>query len=288
VVESFLLALGLDAMAWIRQAMGDTEAALEVMDEAYGMLPATAVARHIYPGEAWRARLLLALGRAGEAARWTDERGLATDDAISYQRERDYLVLVRVLLARQEPVGAVRLLARLDALAESQSRTDSIIEIRALRALATHAGGDHQGALTALAEALALARPEGYIRVFADEGPPMAALLRSLVRARQRGRAPAVSPEAREHVNRVVGAFRPPGGHPEQPAAAASGLEPLTRRELEVLGFVAAGRPNREIAGELVVTPETVKKHLSHIFDKLGAANRSEAVARARELRLIP
>jgi LuxR family transcriptional regulator, maltose regulon positive regulatory protein len=288
VVESFLLALGLDAMAWIRQAMGDTEAALEVMDEAYGMLPATAVARHIYPGEAWRARLLLALGRAGEAARWTEERGLATDDAISYQRERDYLVLVRVLLARQEAVGAVRLLERLDALADSQGRIESLIEIRALRALATHAVGDHQGALTALAEALALARPEGYIRVLADEGAPMAALLRSLVRARQRGRAPAVSPAAREHVNRVVGAFRPAVGHPEQPAAAASGLEPLTRRELEVLGFVAAGHPNREIAGELVVTLETVKKHLSHIFDKLGAANRSEAVARARELRLIP
>jgi LuxR family transcriptional regulator, maltose regulon positive regulatory protein len=65
-------------------------------------------------------------------------------------------------------------------------------------------------------------------------------------------------------------------------------VEPLTRRELEVLGFVAAGRPNREIADALVVTLETVKKHLSHIFDKLGAANRTEAVARARELRLIP
>jgi LuxR family maltose regulon positive regulatory protein len=89
-------------------------------------------------------------------------------------------------------------------------------------------------------------------------------------------------------VNRVVEAFRPPVEHPENPASAASGLmEPLTRRELEVLGLVAAGRPNREIADELVVTLETVKKHLSHIFDKLGAANRTEAVARARELRLI-
>jgi tetratricopeptide (TPR) repeat protein len=75
VVESFLLALGLDAMAWIQQAMGNVQAALEVMDEAYGMLPATAVARHIYPGAAWRARLLLALGRDGEAARWTEEHG---------------------------------------------------------------------------------------------------------------------------------------------------------------------------------------------------------------------
>jgi LuxR family maltose regulon positive regulatory protein len=92
-------------------------------------------------------------------------------------------------------------------------------------------------------------------------------------------------------VNQVVRAFRPPGGHPETPGAApvATGLiEPLTRRELEVLGFMAAGRRNAQIADELVVTLDTVKRHVSHIFDKLGAANRTEAVARARELRLIP
>jgi LuxR family transcriptional regulator, maltose regulon positive regulatory protein len=289
MVESFLLALALDALAWIRQAMGDTQAAQQAMDEAYGMLPVTAVARHIYPSEAWRARLLLVMGRAGEAARWTEDHGLTADDAVSYQRERDYLVLARVLLARREPAGTLRLLQRLDALAASQGRTESLIEIRALRSLATHAAGDHRGALTALAEALALARPEGYIRVFADEGPPMAALLRSLVRARQRGRAAAASKAARDHLNRVVRAFQPPVGRPEQPASVASGLiEPLTRRELEVLGLVAAGRPNQEIADELVVSLDTVKKHLSHIFDKLGAANRSDAVARARELRLIP
>ena len=77
-------------------------------------------------------------------------------------------------------------------------------------------------------------------------------------------------------------------GRPHKPAATASGLlEPLTRRELEVLGFIAAGRPNQEIADQLVVTLATVKKHLSHIFDKLGASSRTQAVARARELRLI-
>jgi LuxR family maltose regulon positive regulatory protein len=117
----------------------------------------------------------------------------------------------------------------------------------------------------------------------------MAALLQSLIRARRRGGVVAVPPAARHHLNRVVRAFRSPIGQPERPAPAASGLlESLTGRELEVLGLVAAGRPNREIADELVVTLETVKKHLSHVFDKLGAANRSEAVARARELRLIP
>jgi LuxR family transcriptional regulator, maltose regulon positive regulatory protein len=112
--------------------------------------------------------------------------------------------------------------------------------------------------------------------------------LRPPPRLRRWGPPAAVSPAARDHVNRVVAAFRAPAGRSATPAAAANGLmEPLTRRELEVLGLVAAGRPNREIADELVVSLETVKKHLSHIFDKLGAANRSQAVARARELRLI-
>jgi LuxR family maltose regulon positive regulatory protein len=290
MVESFLLALALDALAWIRQAMGDTQAAQQAMDEAYGMLPVTAVARHIYPSEAWRARLLLVMGRAGEAARWTEDRGLTADDAVSYQRERDHLVLARVLLARREPAGTLRLLQRLGALAASQGRTESLIEIGALRSLATHAAGDHQGALTALTEALALARPEGYVRVFADEGPPMAALLRGLIRARQRGRAAAASKAARDHLNQVLRAFQPPPGRPEPQSAPAAGglIEPLTRRELEVLGLVAAGRPNQGIADELVVTLDTVKKHLSHVFEKLGAVNRSDAVARARELRLIP
>jgi LuxR family maltose regulon positive regulatory protein len=136
-----------------------------------------------------------------------------------------------------------------------------------------------------------LAHPEGYIRVFADEGPPMAALIQSFARARARGRGGAVSPPEREHLNRVVRAFGPPAGHPEIPGTApvATGLiEPLTRRELEVLGSMAAGRRNQQIADELVVTLDTVKRHVSHIFDKLGSANRTEAVARARELRLIP
>jgi LuxR family maltose regulon positive regulatory protein len=191
------------------------------------------------------------------------------------------------VLARSEPGRALGLLERLDELAESHGRIGSLIEIRALRSLALQSAGDHQGALTALAQALSLARPEGYIRVFADEGQPMAALLKSLIRARRGGHGAAMSRAEREHVIRVVRAFRPQKGL-EAPAEATGLIEPLTRRELEVLGFIAAGRRNRQIADDLVVSLDTVKRHVSHIFDKLGTANRTEAVARARELRLIP
>jgi ATP/maltotriose-dependent transcriptional regulator MalT len=275
-------------LAWIRHARGEADAALDAMNEACRMHPSPAVNSLWNPAPLERARLLLAQGQTAEAERWTEERGLTAEDEVSYVREPDLLVLARVLLVRHDPARTLRLLERLDAQAASQGRLESLIEIRALRSLATHATGDHRGALTRLAEALELARPEGYLRVFADEGPPMAALLRSLIGARQPGRAATVSRAARDHVNRVVQAFRPPLGRQEGVAAAATGLiEPLTRRELEVLGFIAAGRPNQEIAQQLVVTIATVKKHTSHIFDKLGATNRTQAVARARELRLI-
>jgi LuxR family transcriptional regulator, maltose regulon positive regulatory protein len=277
------------ASAWIRQVMGEPDSALEAMNEACRMYPSTDTVSLWHLGPSERAQLLLAQGRAEEAARWVEERGLTEEDEVSYPRERDYLVLARVLLAGSDPTRVRGLLERLDALAESQGRRQNLIQIRALRSLALQSAGDHQEALSVLAEALALARPEGYIRVFADEGPPLAALLQSLIRARRRGRGAALSRAAREHLNRVVQASQPPTGHPEKAASAVTGLiEPLTRRELEVLGFIAAGRPNQEIAEQLVVTLGTVKKHTSHIFNKLGAANRTQAVARARELRLIP
>jgi LuxR family transcriptional regulator, maltose regulon positive regulatory protein len=279
---------GLCTLGWIRQALGEPDAALAAMDEACRLYPTVEVASLFNPAAAERARLLLAQGRVEEAARWTEERGLSDDDEVSYPRERDHLVLARVLLARAEPARALGLLDRLDALAEFQGRAGSVIEIRALRALALQAAGDHEGALTAVAEALSLARPERYVRVFADEGPPMAALLKSLMGARRGGRAVAAAGAATEHLHRVVQALAPAGPRGTTAAAGSGLIEPLTARELEVLSLIATGRRNREIANELVVTIETVKKHTSHIFDKLGAANRIQAVTRARELGLVP
>ena len=116
----------------------------------------------------------------------------------------------------------------------------------------------------------------------------MAALVQRLIRLRQGDRSAAATRQPREHLLRVAGAFRTKGRPWGDVASATQGIvEPLTARELEVLDLLAAGRPNRDIADELVVTLDTVKRHVSHIFDKLGAVNRTEAVARARELQLI-
>jgi LuxR family transcriptional regulator, maltose regulon positive regulatory protein len=286
VIELTELDIALVALAWVRQAMGDPDGALEAMEEACRTYPRADVVALAYPAQSERARLLLALGRVAEAARWTQEQGLTDHDEVSYLREGDHLVLARVLLAQVQPEQALGLLERLDALAASQGRTGSLIGIRALRALALQAADEHQGALTLLAETLELAAPEGHVRVFADEGPPMAALLRSLLGTRRRARAAAGA--GTEHLHRVIQAFQPVTAQSDSTARAVRGLiEPLTDRELEVLRLLAAGRRNRDIAAELVVTLETVKKHTSHIFAKLGAANRTQAVAHARRLGLI-
>jgi LuxR family transcriptional regulator, maltose regulon positive regulatory protein len=198
-------------------------------------------------------------------------------------------LLARVLIAQALPGRALALLDRLHAAAAAQDRTGSVIEAGALRALALAASGEEAAAVAALAGALTLACPQGYVRVFADEGPPMAALLGRLIAAQRSGQAAAGVPLG--CLARLLRAFGPEHAVPGtgRGTAAVPGIvEPLTARELEVLGLLAAGRSNQAIAGQLVVTLDTVKKHVSHALDKLGAANRTEAVTRARELDLIP
>ena len=236
------------------------------------------------PVPAQRAQLLLAQGNLTEAARWTTEGGLSADDEPDYPREGGALVLARVLLAQGEAERALALLGRLRAAAAAQDRAGSLIEIGALRALGLAASGEEAAAVAALAAALTLACPQGYVRVFADEGPPMAALLARLVAAQRSGGAAAAVPLAcLARLQRALGAQDVAPGAGRGSVTAVPGLvEQLTSRELEVLGMLAAGRSNQAIAGQLVVTLDTVKKHVSHVLGKLGAANRTEAVARAR------
>ena len=284
------LATGLATLAWIRQAQGDAAGAREAMEEAGQAAPGPGVAGLLNPVPAQRARLQLAQGDVAAAARWAQQRGLGPDDEPGYPREPEYLVLARVLLAQDRPGAALPLLERLHAAAVSQDRAGSVIEIGALRALALAAAGVETAAVDALAGALTLACPQGYVRVFADEGPPMAALLGALVAA-QRAEQAAARGVPLGCLARVLGAFgeRPAAGAGRGAAAVVPGLvEQLTARELEVLALLAAGAPNPRIAGQLVVSLDTVKKHVSHLLGKLGAANRTEAVTRARQLGLIP
>jgi LuxR family maltose regulon positive regulatory protein len=268
------LAAGLAVLARIRHAQGDAAGALAAMYEAgqTGLSPQVVTLFNPVPSQ--RARLLLAQGDVRAAAQWTAAAGLSPDDEPDYPREPAYLVLTRVLIARNDCGPALRLLQRLLDAAAGQGRTGSIIEIQALRALALAGRDDQARALGALAEALTLARPQGYVRVFADEGAPM----RALLSAARPGRR--IDPGYLATLVRACGR----AGAVPTPGLA----EPLTDRELEVLRLLAAGRSNQRIANDLVVALDTVKKHVTHVLGKLGAANRTEAVARARQLGLIP
>jgi LuxR family maltose regulon positive regulatory protein len=286
VVDVTTPLLGLVTLAWIHQARGEQEAALAAMTEACRLRSSPEVIAMWNPAPSERARLLLLQGRIDEATRWTRERGLRPDDPLSYSRERDYLVLARVLVAQGAQERSLRVLDRLNGLAEPH-RVHSLIQIRTLRALAMQAAGHHAEAVSELADALALARPHGFIRVFADEGAPVAALLRRLLNAHVGTPASSMSTQLRQQVNRIQRAMKTSTRTEEQAIPIAGLVDELTRRELEVLRLVAEGRNNREIAQDLFVTIDTVKKHASHILTKLEATSRTHAVARARELGLI-
>ena len=261
------LAIGLAVVAWIRQAQGDPAGALAAMGEARQAGPSPQVTALLNPVPSQRARLLLAQGDVHAAAQWTAAAGLSPGDEPDYPREPGYLVLARVLLAQNDPGSALTLLQRLLDAAAGQGRAGSIIEIQALRALALAACGDHASALGALTEALTLARRPGYVRVLADEGAPMRALLTQLPVARpgQQNVAGRIDPGCLAALLRACGrADAPPT---RRSVAAPPGLaEPLTDRELEVLRLLAAGRSNQRIAHDLVVTLDTVKRHVIHIL----------------------
>jgi LuxR family transcriptional regulator, maltose regulon positive regulatory protein len=289
---SLPLVAGLATLARIRQAQGDRAGALAAIAEAERVRLSPAMVGLLNPVPALRARLALAHGQVPEAARWVQARRLGPDDQPSHPREGEYLVLARVLLAQHTPSRALELLERLHTLAVAQGRWASVIEILALQALGRAAAGDERGALAALAEALTLAAPEGYLRVFADEGAPMATLLGRLAAAQRAGRVGVVRGVPPKYLARLTDAFARDGAPIDQQrgriAAAPPGLvAPLSAREVEVLQLLAAGSSNPAIAEELVVTLDTVKRHVTHILDKLGADNRTQAVTRARELGLL-
>ena len=187
-----------------------------------------------------QARLWVAQGNLAAAGRWAQECRLGLDDEPDYLREFEYLTLARVLVAQDKLDDATVLLARLGQAAEAAGRVRSLVGILAFQAVALQARGETVQAVVALERALSLAEPEGYIRIFVDEGPPMEKLLR---RALSRGVAP-------DYVSRLLASI---GKTAETVSPVSQRLiEPLSPRELEVLRLIADGLSNREIAEALV------------------------------------
>ncbi len=267
-------------LALILQAQGDATGALEAIQEAVRIERKHRItwAWGLPSATTFQARLWLAQGDLDSTAHWAREQNLHAADAAHFSREVEHLTLVRLLIAQDNTDAALQLLARLRQAAEDGGRTGRVIEASALRGLALQSQGDTAGSLAALAEALTLAEPEGYVRLFVDEGAPMARLLYQAVRQ-------GITPE---YAGRLLVAFEPRDETKSpQPLDSQALIEALSGREIEVLQLVADGLTNREIAQRLSISLGTVKVHNSNIYGKLGVNSRTQAVARARTLGLF-
>jgi len=268
------------ATARIRQAEGDLDGALEFLDEAE-RLYASDFSPDVRPVAAVKARVWIAQGKLSEAWGWAREHGVAAADELSYVHEFEHATLARLLLAQgtrdradDRIAAAIELTERLLAAAEDGGRKGSAIDILVVQALARHARDDPAGALTSLARAVAVAEPEGYVRVFIDEGPPMLALLKLAAKERK----------VPSYVRRLLAAVVTTEGRTpaEQPL-----IEPLSERELEVLRLLESDLDGPDMARELTVSLSTVRTHTRNIYAKLGGNSRRSAIRRASELGLL-
>ncbi len=266
-------------MARLREADGDVDGALDLLDEAELRYVADYFPE-VRPVPALRARVHARHGRWAEAVAWARERGLSVADDPDYLREFEQLTLARALVARYAADGdersvieAAGLLERLQVAAESGGRTGSAIEALVVQAIARQARGNTRAALAALRRALTLAEPRGYVRVFLDEGRPMLALLTA---------AAAAGPGS--GYARLLAA----GTGVEPPAASGGLVDPLSARERDVLRLLATDLDGPDIARALFVSVNTLRTHTKNIYAKLGVNNRRAAVRRGDELRLLP
>jgi LuxR family maltose regulon positive regulatory protein len=276
--------------ARLKTAQGDLEGALALLDEAQRLYIRSPLP-DFCPISAMKARIWVAQGKLTKAQGWVREQGLSVDDAPSYLREFEHVTLARVLIARykndRETVSireAIDLLECLLQAAEEGKRMGSVIELLVLQALTHEVQGNFPPALVSLERALTLAEPEGYVRIFVDEGLPMARLLSEAA-------AHGVMPE---YIGKLLAVFEAeeqasPGkseGKSYMPLAQPL-IEPLSQRELKVLQLIAQGLSNREIGERLFLALSTVKGYNQKIFDKLQVQSRTEAIVRARELDLL-
>ncbi len=306
-VLDLLPAYGL--LARLKVAQGQPAAAQQLLPRVSPVRPATAQPLAYARSEAERIRLLLLLDQAqpdavrlrADVQAWIADRQLQVDDDLPYAREFEYGMLARALVAiaavqntvqKQWAESAHALLQRLMGRAEAGARHGDLMEYLALDALALRAQGHTAQALTALQRALVLAEPEGYVRLFVEEGPAMRALLGEL-RAWLLRQPPTVEDHpSLTYIDHLLAAFPAQAATAEMPRSTPKAppqnlIEPLTEREREVLALLAAGLTNGGIAQKLIISPATAKRHVANIFAKLAVVNRTHAIHRARELDLL-
>ena len=274
--------------AQLKAEQGELDDALKLLEEAEQLYRRSPVP-NVCPVTALKTRVWLQQGRRAEALGWVREQGLSIDDELSYLHEFEYITFARVLIAqyRRDQTDetfqkAITLLTQVYSAAEAGGRSGSMIEILMLQAIINEAQGNISAALQFLERALTLAETEGYLRIFVNEGQPMARLLYE-----------ALSHDiAPNYVQRVLTAFPLNELEPRKSLKTQSQearlLEPLSKREIEVLHLIADGQTNQEIAITLCLSVNTVKVHTRNIYGKLSAHHRADAVAKARALGILP
>jgi LuxR family maltose regulon positive regulatory protein len=263
---------GYHALARIQKAQGNMDAALAALDEADAVAENMGLAQVKDWICALRAQVWLARGDTDAALDWANHFAGQIEDAVYPSVP---IALAKVWLSQRETDKALPLLDHALQSAQTVGRLGNAIHILAVQAVVYHARGEPELAFAKLGQALELAEPEGYVRVFADEGAPMARLLRRML----------TRSSASEYVRRLLEAL---GESVKiEPSIASKLIDPLSQRELEVLRLIVEGATNKEIADELVLTVNTVKRHISNIFRKLEVSNRAQAIAQARELNLL-
>ena len=272
------------AQAQFEESAGEWDAALELLDEAKRGYVKTVipVTRSV---EVLKARVHLKQGRLDKAQAWARERGLSVTDEANYLCEYEYLTLARVRMGEGSFTGVNELLERLLALAESQKRTGSVIEILLTQALVHQAQGDQSQALVTLERALTLTEPEGYLRIFVDEGNVMQSLISDFRLTVVTRAHPLLG-----YANRLLDFFQQQMEVTHQSKIAnqkSKIVEPLSERELEVLKLLRTELSGPEIADQLTVSPNTFRTHTKNIFNKLGVNSRRAAIRRAEELDLF-
>jgi LuxR family maltose regulon positive regulatory protein len=270
--------------ARIIQARGDAERTRQSWAEALASAQAYSYIGLVERIQSYQVRGWLQQGRMDDAIRWQKASPFAHDAPPDYQQEVIALTLVRVLIAQGEAGEALRMLERWHMYARRQGRTGSEIEMLVLSALAHSKQGKAEQAVQLLRQALLLASPEGYVRMFVDEGLPMAALLH-MVLSRWKGKTGA------DYVHKLLSVSQADQPAQDSLSPATSHreplLEPLTDRERKVLRRLSAGLSNAEIAAELVVSINTIRTQARSIYHKLNVKNRHEAVALARHWQLL-